>query len=1130
MPALFFPTPDALRLALTSGLVPPEVARAPALACTAPAGRAWIEPPEPLARETVAALARFGVQVHGAPGVPTRPVGCWAELFPLRAASAPSGGLVLFEVPDRFAPALAARLQRTGAPVGLRLLDAPRGGRAWVVAPNPDAATRFWLAGAEPTARAFREQQPNVWVPLDREHPLAAHLAVPTGGVLLCEAGGAFVPVPGSVPEPRAADLRLPRRAARTPRDPAPRLDISFRLARAEGGPPETLWVLTEAERAAFVAFCSGADERLLKRFEVAAISDDTGEVLVVRRAPAADGAAVLPFPDGAFRADERHAGLFVPVGLALRPAVRARELARALNLSSERVVWLERATEAPVARAVAQDAFGPLLDAMEYTAPVPQPLAADALNPDLFAFERFAVRVEPSVELDDLPEWHEPAPAPEAPRPAAQPGWVAKSLSRVLRWVRRAPAAPSEGPPAVPVPVQPASRVARQLASADALLHGNDRAARRQDLESRLLTDAPRLAPDARAARWAELAGAYSATGQALDAAVCWANALWECAAPPREWLEQWAAAECKAARPGDAGDLERWLGEPGRPGTGRVVAALAALHGFRAPPAPEFVANLPRVLGVLDQQFDDIPARAAWLARLAVARATDGDALGLARWRDRLLARLRERGPGLDLDEPSFLRFRGAVPQEQFKRAREWLVRMREPILKWVARHAAGSSGLHWAGLDAEPDATGEYAQLLLAWGLGVLGERARARDWAARARKALSSATGPRADPAGHALLGDLFLHRVRDAYEGHPPKPQLPDALQTRLDKLPEFARYSVDRLRQHSRVLQPGAPVSAFRGRDLRAFFGEDQLGDRLAVLSARSDPGQVNDEARALLALATERATPSVVPRVAVALLEVAAHLDEPTRAALLALAPLALAWTEEWVRSGRWPENERADRVLTVQARALEAAFAVAPAEVAAVVLRHLANGGAPGAALLVAPRAFRAARRHGLLAEAEALAQTLDPARGTDLPASLAPEHAGLAAAWFVAGDDEAGNRVLNAAREALFLSVPGAPADRTKLATAYAEALGFAPHGIALGRLEELFQRLDRVAVQSSSNCYYTLYPLHLLDTVVRAVVTDDFAISPAVRAWLDDDEFLIRRRVHRDMAAVLRADVC
>jgi hypothetical protein len=46
------------------------------------------------------------------------------------------------------------------------------------------------------------------------------------------------------------------------------------------------------------------------------------------------------------------------------------------------------------------------------------------------------------------------------------------------------------------------------------------------------------------------------------------------------------------------------------------------------------------------------------------------------------------------------------------------------------------------------------------------------------------------------------------------------------------------------------------------------------------------------------------------------------------------------------------------------------------------------------------------------------------------------------------------------------------------------------------------------------------------LRLIDTVVRSVVTDDFTLGPAVRAWLDEDEFLIRRRVHRDMAALLR----
>ncbi|HXD89044.1 MAG TPA: hypothetical protein VN641_21310 [Urbifossiella sp.] len=39
------------------------------------------------------------------------------------------------------------------------------------------------------------------------------------------------------------------------------------------------------------------------------------------------------------------------------------------------------------------------------------------------------------------------------------------------------------------------------------------------------------------------------------------------------------------------------------------------------------------------------------------------------------------------------------------------------------------------------------------------------------------------------------------------------------------------------------------------------------------------------------------------------------------------------------------------------------------------------------------------------------------------------------------------------------------------------------------------------------------------------MVRSVVTEDFALGPAVRGWLDDDEFLIRRRIHRDMATVL-----
>ena len=324
-----------------------------------------------------------------------------------------------------------------------------------------------------------------------------------------------------------------------------------------------------------------------------------------------------------------------------------------------------------------------------------------------------------------------------------------------------------------------------------------------------------------ARAPRWAELADVYSASGNATDAAVCWMNAVWEAPAPALSWLEQWFAAECRAAKFTDqSGGLDRWLSETGRPGAARVVAAYTAWAGFSPTPPAEFPAALARILVYLDQHFDDLPVRAAWLARRAATQLCDGDVLGLARWHDRVLARLADRGPGLDLDEPSFLRFHGTASADRFETAREWLVRMRDPAVAWVQRHGNGGR-LRSVGLDAETEATAAYAQFMLAWGLGCLGERTLARDWAARARKRLARYSGPGIDPAAHALLSDLFLHRVKDAQEGRPAKLGLPADLHVRLDTLASLTRYSVDRLREHSRILEPLDRVRAYRGVQLK---------------------------------------------------------------------------------------------------------------------------------------------------------------------------------------------------------------------------------------------------------------------------------------------------------------------
>jgi hypothetical protein len=1147
MPVLFVPTLDALRLALASGLVPGAVALAPGRATIDAHGHHWLEPDDQPTREDLTALNRLGVVALGSPGALMRPVRSWAELLPLRRGGENQNGRVLFDVPDRELAQFVARLRRGGATlIGVRLLPDPHDGRAWVTVVAPPPAVLIRVDEPDSPIRSFHQQAVAVWTARGWEHPLASHLAVPPESVLLCSPAGTEC-VAGAVPDTRLDEYTLPVRAG-APKVPHPiaRIDVRFRLARCDAPRDESLWVLGPAGFDAFGRFCRAADERLLRRFQLAVVQTGGEARVLVRRAVGADRTALLPVPAAAFRADPRLPSLYIPTGFSLRPVLRTHEAARALSLGEDRLVWVEAAGRGIAVHAVAGSVFRPLHEQIEYAAPPSAPLTAVTPPEETLPFARFALQVETTIDLDPEPELAEPGEPPE-PLPVGtaaehQPGWVAKSVARMVDWVRGRRLSSGSGTTPAPAPrptaqrededESRAARVERKLASADALVHGHDRTGRRRELESRLLADFSRLGADERAARWAELAGVYATTGQALDAAVCWTNALWECPTPPEPWLEQWAVAEVRAAnRPERGADLDRWLSEPGRPGTGRVIAALAAYFGVQPAVPSEFVSALPRVLAVLDQQFDDIPVRAGWLARLAAARSSDGDVLGLARWHDRLIRRLHDRGPGLDLDEPSFLRFRGTANAERLQKARNWLKRNHDPVIAWVRAHGSGGR-LEWAGLSAEITATVEYAQMMLAWGLGVLGERAQSRDWSARARRALALATGARVDPAGHAFLGDLFLHRTKEAHEGHAPKAALPAELQARYEKLPDFARYSVDRLRDHSRILQPVGPARAYRGLDLKEFWGTDRLGERLTVLATRTDPADLHDEARALLAVAAAGPTTATVPRIALALLRVAAALDPPVLAPLFDLVPMALDWGETWVGAGRWKAEERADRVTRFQCRIIESALAVAPPAVAAHLLGVLARGAAAGpllpAVLETAPAIFRAARKCGLAREADALVRVIDPVSAERADESPTPKRVGLAIGWFAAGDEEAGFRILDAAKEVLFHATDTPVHTRTALALAYAEALGFAPGVIALGRLEELFQpqRRVRVTVHNSSNCYYTLHPLRLIDTVVRSVVTDEFTLGAAVRAWLDEDEFLIRRRIHRDMAAVLR----
>lgn len=1134
MPALFFPNLNALRLSLVSGLVPPELACSPVSAGFDSQDRLWLELPELPSREILSALSRLGVQALGDTNISLSAVSCWAALLPTLPTKESPTGPVLFTVAEQWLARFLARLRRESRwPVGVGLTGGP--GIAWVTVSRPPPAILREVVESESPVAAYTEQAPGVWVRCGWRHPVPELLVVPEGGLLLIGPEGelaAFAHQP-PVPEPEEFWLQ-PQLISPSAFPSLPPIPVRLNLAARPSIAREALWVFDAGEFTRFEAFCATTDERTLRKLEAAAISFGDRARIVVRAVTGKRTSTFLSLPARGYTPDPRVPGLWVPAGWELRPLLRVRELSRLFDLNPDRLVWVDPGQEAGVvSHSVPLSAFRPLVELIEYTRPDIAVLAVSSRT-EPFVLERFA------VECESPPDEPEPValPVPETPRrvevqPIKRGGGVIDWLQKLLKRFRHShPATPATARP-VPAPTQ-GRPIERKLTTPDALLHGQDWAARKRELELRLFRDTPRLGPQARAARWADLAAVYAATGNAADAAVCWMNAVWELPEPPVEWLDQWLAAECRALKwPNSSPTVDQCLSQPGRVGVARVIAAYSARAGFAPSPPPDYLAALPRVLALIDQQFDELPVRAAWLARLAATRVCHGDALGLARWRDRVLTRLAGGGPGLDLDEPAFLRFHGTASAERFHAARDWLIRIHKPALDWIREHPGGGR-FRAEGLDAEIECTAAYAQLMLAWGLACLGERTRAKDWAAKARKQLSRPTERGVDPTVHALLADLFLHRIRDAQEGRTPKPLLPPDLQTRLDRLPDaqMARYSVNRLRERSRVLEPINRVRSEGGLGLKVFWGDDRLGERLYLLAEQSVQADVAGEADALLELCETNPTTDTLPRVVLTLLEVAPRLEPATLARLLDLLPSAFEWAEAWVAVGRWTESERPSAVARYRKRMLDTAFSAAimlhgsglePA-VGTVIERLRAIGPSAREPLLgIARVVFQTLRRLGLRGEAETLIQFLD---SDPSHTEVSPFRLGVAAGWFVAGDEDAGRRILDAARKVLFEGGSSDLRTRTSLAIAYAEVLGFAPPGIVPGRLEEIFQRLGPVAIQGSNGRYYALQPLELIDAVVRSVVTDEFHLGAAVRKWLDDDEFLIRGRIHRDLAAILR----
>jgi len=378
--------------------------------------------------------------------------------------------------------------------------------------------------------------------------------------------------------------------------------------------------------------------------------------------------------------------------------------------------------------------------------------------------------------------------------------------------------------------------------------------------------------------------------------------------------------------------------------------------------------------------------------------------------------------------------------------------------------------------------------------------------------------------------HQFLLGAFQYRINQALEGKPHAGPLPNEQLEYLEHTERMQRYVVDRLRQHSRILEPNQRIDPYRHWSMRM----SELDRELAELVDINDRKEVINRVQRLLRDLPKGAKSSEDrSRILRSALDLAPRISEEFARELL----------EQVVPTYDALAEPREQMALMERATFLEKSLAVAAhfdriEHIHPLVrrfqglLQSQKGDRAIQAMESLAGQCFRGLRKLGMREEIDQMLnlmasvilqgqdiQSLDTKSMPNAPASLrALLH--VAGGWFYFGKDRQAEPILQTVRGLLFRDEL-AYREKTALGCVYAATVGQASVDVAQKRLEEIFQKLTGIRDTYTANTYYSLSQLDVVESVVLAVASDDFTMGTQARRWLDDDEFIVRRRIHRDM---------
>jgi hypothetical protein len=1140
---LKFPDLNSLRLALLTGAVPPAVSQAGAVAGFDDQGQCWVETSASLSRANQAELKKFNVLTARSSAATVKSeVSCWAEILPLERERQPVDHLeatpVLFDLAD------GKELSRLVIEV-LRLGNDRQAFR-WLEDGEKDGANRALLRVVGPpyysllramdriggalAPVAFLERAPRVWVELGYSHPLAGQVRPPQGKILLVRPPRQWTLLEDApykdvyeimefaLPDAKVgwADAKLEKTLQVVP-------------SLKPGGSPDgaELWVLRDDPIEELNYFVQNANDDLLQRLAFAVGELNGRKAIVVRVRQSKQQPPVLVFKKAvAYKHYLKLPNLFLPVGARLHPPLRRDQVRKLLADDPGQVVWLHPGAGGLFTpESLPEDSFRPLWDWIDYVLDhEKEPLQA-WVQAAQFDFEPFVCDEDPTTR-PRKPPGNEPKAKPARERGGSKSDNEAVVYAPPEEAKNEDDAAAFDDFGSV-AKVEP-SVAQKQLRTLE---------------ESFLGLDGGLDTPE-RQEMWPQLASLNAQVGAVDDAGVCWMNALWERdEQATRAWAWNWFAAEAanvpatrvdsgrtikswcaraaasRAKGEVSAEELDRLL-ELKEPATAdlRALAAYVTHAAVQNPPPPALVGRLGQVSRFLEANEKLLPVRAVWLAWSHLTLLSRGDVLALARSRDRVLERLFHNGLRPEQDLPSFLRFAGQPTSQRFRAVRQWMTDLAALAQEWVKE----------GGVPNATAQTPAYVDLVFSFGLARLGENDAARDLLARARAVLA----PKDE--AHSFLFGAFEHRIKQALDGKPHTGPLPNDQLEYLELMERLLRYVVDRLRKHSRILEPdqrinpyrhwGARISDFERAlaELTDLTDRNELAGRVDKLLREAPKGAKGHEQRARVLRAGLEAAPRVGEDFARRMLEqaVPAYDALPEAKEMAALMDQAQFLEKALFVAGHFGRVEAVHPLVTRFQRMLQGQ----KGPQALQVLDSLAA------------QCFRGLRKLGMRDEIDQIlrqmadlvlegqeVKAIDFLKREQGPAALRALLQ-VAAGWYFFGRDSQAEPILQAARAAL-LSGALQPRDQTQLATAYASAVGQAPVEVAQKRLEEVFRQLRGIKDTYTTSSHFSVSQLDVVESVVLAVVSEDFTMGTQARRWLDDDEFLVRRRIHRDLRSLM-----